>query len=250
MHLPVGGPARAAEQRRHGGRGAGPRRPRILPSHGGLPSALSAVRAKFDSADIVQSIWADLPRGFRKAGWRFAEVDHLGGFLFVATHNCLIDRVRQCQQVVDREVPLGEGRQQELLQSPKPQPGEVARANGIWERILTRSLSEHRPILALGRNGHSLAEIAGRAGLHPDSVRRIPRIIAGRLASEQEAAEAERGGLPGDPRIESDAAFVRPLRPRGILSFSRPLRAPGLDEMGRDGYSGRFLSITVTGSHP
>src|SRR4051812_41557692 len=34
-------------------------------------------RAKFDSADIVQSTWADLLRGFRESGWRFADVDHL-----------------------------------------------------------------------------------------------------------------------------------------------------------------------------
>ena len=33
-----------------------------------LPDRL---RLKFDSVDIVQSVWADLLRGFRQAGWRF-----------------------------------------------------------------------------------------------------------------------------------------------------------------------------------
>src|SRR5919107_1779189 len=58
-------------------------------------------RAKFDSADIVQSTWADLLRGFREAGWRFADADYLSGFLFIATRRRLIDRIRQHQQAVD-----------------------------------------------------------------------------------------------------------------------------------------------------
>jgi RNA polymerase sigma factor (sigma-70 family) len=148
-------------------------------------------RAKFDSADIVQSTWADLLRGFREAGWRFADVDHLSGFLFVATRNRLIDRMRQYRQAVHREVPLEEGHQQELLPSPKPRPIEVAQANEMWERILTVCSLEHRSILVLRRKGHSLAEIAGRTGLHPDSVRRVLRNIARRVAFEQKAAEAE-----------------------------------------------------------
>src|SRR5919112_5286211 len=82
-------------------------------------------RAKFDSADVVQSTWADLLRGFREAGWRFTDVDHLSGFLFVATRNRLIDRIRQYQKAVEREVPLGEGLRPELPPSPRPRPSEV-----------------------------------------------------------------------------------------------------------------------------
>ena len=29
------------------------------------------LRPKFDSTDIVQSVWADMVTGFRSAGWRF-----------------------------------------------------------------------------------------------------------------------------------------------------------------------------------
>src|SRR6516164_2611617 len=35
------------------------------------------LRPKFDSVDVVQSVWADLLEGFRTAGWRFADADHL-----------------------------------------------------------------------------------------------------------------------------------------------------------------------------
>src|SRR5262245_58550659 len=71
-------------------------------------------RAKFDSADIVNSTWADVLRGFRDAGWRFIDVDHLRGFLFIATRNRLIDRIRQHQKAVGCEEPLDEGDRQPI----------------------------------------------------------------------------------------------------------------------------------------
>ena len=143
------------------------------------------LRAKFDSADIVQSVWADVLRGFREAGWRFTDADHLRGFLFVATRNRLIDRVRQHQKAVEREEPFGEGDRQHSLPSPQPRPSEVVQAADLWERILAHCPPEHRPILGLRRQGYSLAEIAERTGLHPDSVRRILRTLARQLAFER-----------------------------------------------------------------
>ncbi len=43
-----------------------------------LPAQL---RSKFDSHDVVQSVWADLLHGFRESGWRFADAAHLKAFL-------------------------------------------------------------------------------------------------------------------------------------------------------------------------
>jgi RNA polymerase sigma factor (sigma-70 family) len=142
----------------------------------------AALRAKFDPADIVQSVWADLLRGFREAGWRFIDADHLRGFLFVATRNRLIDRTRQHQKAVQREERLGEGDRQQFLPSSQPRPSEIAQADDLWERIVAQCPAEHRPILRLKRDGYSLAEIAERTGLHPDSVRRILRTLARQLA--------------------------------------------------------------------
>src|SRR5215470_3953016 len=106
-----------------------------------LPATL---RAKFDPADILQSVWADVLCGFREAGWRFTDADHLRGFLFVATRNRLIDRVRQHQKAVEREEPLGEGDQQQFLPSPQPCPSEVAQAGDVWQRIVAHCPAEHR----------------------------------------------------------------------------------------------------------
>lgn len=144
-----------------------------------LPAPL---RAKFDSSDILQSVWADVLHGFREAGWRFVDADHLRGFLFVATRNRLIDRVRQHQKSLGREQRLGEDDRTLVLPSPEPRPSEVAWAGELWQRMLAHCPPDHRPILGLKRQGYSLAEIAERTGLHPDSVRRILRTLARQMA--------------------------------------------------------------------
>ena len=96
----------------------------------------ASFRAKFDSADILQSVWADVLRGVREAGWRFIDADHLRGFLFIATRNRLIDRMRQHQKAVEYEEPLGEGDGPDLLPSPQPCPSDIAQAEDLWQRIL------------------------------------------------------------------------------------------------------------------
>jgi RNA polymerase sigma-70 factor (ECF subfamily) len=143
------------------------------------------LRAKFDSADILQSVWTDLLRGFREAAWRFRDADHLRGFLFVATRNRLIDRVRQYQKSVEREERLRDADQTQFLRSAQPRPSEVAEADELWDRILAHCPPEHHRLLGFRRQGFSLAEIAARTGLHEDSIRRILRTLARRLAFEE-----------------------------------------------------------------
>ncbi len=139
-------------------------------------------RAKFDSTDILQSVWADALRGFRDAGWRFVDADHLRGFLFVATRNRMIDRVRQHSTALQREEPLDNGDRQGIASSTQPRPSELAQAADVWAQIQAQCAVEHRPILELKRQGFTLAEIAERVDLHPDSVRRILRTLARQLA--------------------------------------------------------------------
>jgi RNA polymerase sigma-70 factor (ECF subfamily) len=147
-----------------------------------------ALRTRLDPSDIIQSVWADLLRGFREAGWRFSDADHLRGFLYVATRNRLMDRIRQHRKTVAREQPLGVGDEQPFLPSAQPRPSEFAQADDLWQRILVHCPPEHRPLLELKREGYSLAEIAERTGLHADSVRRILRTLARQLAFEQTPA--------------------------------------------------------------
>src|SRR5437867_2477798 len=140
------------------------------------------LRAKFDSTDILQSVWADVIRGFREAGWRFVDADHLRGFLFVATRNRLIDRIRQHKRSAEREEPLDDGERRHDPPSPEPRPSELVQADELCDRIMARCPPEHRPIIWFRQHGYSLAEIAERTRLHPDSVRRILRTLARQMA--------------------------------------------------------------------
>jgi RNA polymerase sigma-70 factor (ECF subfamily) len=146
------------------------------------------LRTKFDSTDIVQSVWVDMLRGFRTSGRRFPSAGHLRAFLVRATHNRFIDRLRQQrgalegQQVVEN---LDVG-----ASSPEPRPSEVAQANDLWDRMLALCPPAHRQVLQLKREGLTLAEIGARAGLHPDSVRRILRDLARELAVRPVGTEA------------------------------------------------------------
>jgi RNA polymerase sigma-70 factor (ECF subfamily) len=144
------------------------------------------LRQKFDSADILQSVWVDLLRGFRERGWRFADADQLRGFLFVATRNRVIDRSRKCQNA-SREESLGDDERPGKLVSSQPRPSETVQADDLWKQLLANCPPDHRPVLYLRREGHSLAEIAVRTGLHRDSVRRILRTLAGNVAFGQRA---------------------------------------------------------------
>lgn len=141
-------------------------------------------RSKFDSADVIQSVWTDLLRGFREAGWCFQDADQLRGFLYVATRNRVLDRIRQHRRAVQRHVALGDDGPERPVRSALPSPSELVQVEELWERIVARCPAEHRPILSLRRQGYSVAEIAAQTGLHADSVRRILRTLARQLAFE------------------------------------------------------------------
>jgi RNA polymerase sigma-70 factor (ECF subfamily) len=147
-----------------------------------LPDRL---RAKFDSVDVVQSVWADVVHGCREAGWRFPDVDHLRAFLVRLTRNRFIDRLRQHHTAVEREQPLGSTDPEELPKAPQPRPSEVVQADELWQQMLTLCPPAHHQILRLKRQGLPVAEIATRTGLHEDSIHRILRNLARELALKQ-----------------------------------------------------------------
>jgi RNA polymerase sigma-70 factor (ECF subfamily) len=151
------------------------------------------LRAKFDSVDIVQSVWADVLRGFREAGWRFADAAHLRAFLVRLTHDRFIDRLRQHRRAVERERSLAESKWEEMLVAQDPQPSEFVRADELWQEMLDLCPPEHREVLRLKREGIVTPEIAARVGLHEGSVRRILCSLARRLARRHgEAAGGRR----------------------------------------------------------
>ncbi len=147
-----------------------------------LPGRL---RAKFDSIDVVQSVWADVLSGFRDAGWRFADEAHLRAFLVKLTRHRFIDHLRRNRTAVARERPLGELVADDEPLARSPSPSEQVQAHELFERMLTLCPAAHREIVELRLRGMAVAEIAVQTGLHVGSVHRIFQDLACRVAVER-----------------------------------------------------------------
>jgi RNA polymerase sigma-70 factor (ECF subfamily) len=147
-----------------------------------LPARL---RAKFDSMDVVQSVWADVLRGFREAGWRFADEAHLRAFLVKLTRNRFIDQLRRHRTAVARERPLGELAPANEPLSQLPSPSELVQAEELGQRMLALCSPAHREIVRLRMRGIPVSEIATRSGLHVGSVHRILQDLACRVAVDR-----------------------------------------------------------------
>ena len=137
----------------------------------------ASMRAKFDSQDVVQSVWADLWHGFQQAGWKFSDSDHLRAFLVRITKNRLIDRLRYVrrrgeQPIADEETPMCDA----------PTPSHNAEAGELWERLLAICPPKHHELLRMKRDGATLDQLAKKTGLHASSIRRILYDLARRFA--------------------------------------------------------------------
>ncbi len=143
------------------------------------------LRTKFDSMDVVQSVWADLLRAYRAKGWQFHDRDHLRAFLARVTYNHFLIQCRRHRTAIRRERPMPDCESPALPASSQPRPSQVVQAVELWETILEDCSPAHGEILRLKRQGLSLAEIASRTGLHEGSVRRILYDLARRMAADR-----------------------------------------------------------------
>ncbi|HUY87120.1 MAG TPA: RNA polymerase sigma factor [Pirellulales bacterium] len=157
-----------------------------------------ALRSKFDSEDVVLSVWTDLLDGFRTGRWNFQTAAELRAFLITATRRRLIDRVRQHRRAIERERTLGGEEDALQVASGSAGPSAVARGNELWRQLQALCPPAHRELLSLKRQGLPLAEIAARTGLHASSVRRILYDLAKRLAAAQAPVSHQQQGLAPD----------------------------------------------------
>jgi RNA polymerase sigma factor (sigma-70 family) len=142
-------------------------------------------RARFDSIDIVHSVWLRLLPGLRAGRWRFTDVRELRAFLVRATRNHLINRIRRAVRELSRDR-AGAGRPA----ADDPGAGGGAEEEELWQQLLSLCPPAHHELLRLKREGVPLAEIAARTGLHPSSVRRILYDLMRRLRAGQDADPA------------------------------------------------------------
>jgi RNA polymerase sigma factor (sigma-70 family) len=139
------------------------------------------LRTKFDSSDVVQSVWADLLVGIQGRGWHFADRAHLQAFLVRLMKNRFIDLCRKHAPALAHEQRLADNELAEIVAADLPRPSEVAQGNELWERILALCPANHRELVQMKLKGLTANEIAARTGLHPNSVRRILVELAQRL---------------------------------------------------------------------
>ncbi len=152
-----------------------------------LPGPL---RAKFDSIDVVQSVWVHVLHALRAGVWQVGDRARLRALLVTVARRRLVSRYRHHRTALERE-DRG-GADLEALPAPRQaRPSEVAQAGELWERMLALCPPEHHEVLRLRRQGLLLADIAARTGLHEGSVRRILRRLARDLALAQEPLPAD-----------------------------------------------------------
>jgi RNA polymerase sigma-70 factor (ECF subfamily) len=151
-----------------------------------LPDRL---RAKFDSVDVVQSVWVHVLHGLRRTAWHFADKDDLKNLLVTVTRRRLVSRYRHHHPALDREQ-RGSADLDAVPATRQPRPSEIAQAGELWERMLALCPPAYHDLLRLKRQGLSLDEIAAQTGLHEGSVRRILRRLSRQLACQKEPLAA------------------------------------------------------------
>ncbi len=148
------------------------------------------LRAKFDSTDVVQSVWVQVVRRLGRDGWSVDDEARLRALLATIARRRLLTRVRQLSADVATERPTG-AEAEAVPDDSRHRPSEVVQAEELWTTMLDLCPPEHHPVLILRREGLPLAEIAGRTGLHEGSVRRILRRLSRELAMRVGSASPE-----------------------------------------------------------
>lgn len=145
------------------------------------------LRAKFDSMDVVQSVWADVLNRPSASHREFKDAVHLKAFLVRLTRNRFVDFCRRHRTPLERERPLAELEGGRTPPSSADRPSQVVQAKELWADLLKICSPAHRPVLELRRRGLSCAEIAAQTGLHEGSVRRILADLSRRYDASKDA---------------------------------------------------------------
>ena len=159
-------------------------------ARGKLPRAL---QSRFDSMDIVQSIWKSFFAKDAPVPEKFENSRHFLGYLAGMARNKVFEEHRRQTQTrkydMGREEPLYVRRgDQEIVREVRatgPSPSQAAQANDRLAQILRGRSELERRVVELRRDGLTYDEIAARLGVHEAVVRRIVEAIRARLEARQ-----------------------------------------------------------------
>src|SRR4029077_19840638 len=98
-----------------------------------LPQRL---RAKFDSGDVLQSVWASVLQGLNEDKWHFTDETHLRAFLVRLALFRFIELCRRYRASLKCERPLAET--DELGRRPAlcDRPSELMQADDVLDRLM------------------------------------------------------------------------------------------------------------------
>jgi len=153
-------------------------------------------RAKFDSSDVMQSVWTSVLEGLREECWQFTGEAHLRAFLIRLALFRFIDLCRHHRNTLGRVRSLNVVDALKVRTAPNQQPSGIVHAHELLDRLMKNCPPAHHELLRLRAAGHTLAEIAARTGFHEGSVRRIFYDLARRL-------DAQTGDVPEKPELEN-----------------------------------------------
>jgi RNA polymerase sigma-70 factor (ECF subfamily) len=149
-----------------------------------------SLQAKFDSVDVIQSVWMSVVERLRDGELRFADETHLRSFLIRLALCRFIDLCRHHRNSLGRERPLVAIASKPTPTAPGDRPTAIVRAKELLDRLMELCQPPHRDLLRLRAMGLSVAEIADRSGYHEGSIRRIFADLERRL----DAQERSEGG--------------------------------------------------------
>jgi len=156
-------------------------------------------RAKFDSSDVMQSVWTSVLQGFREECWQFTGESHLRAFLIRVALFRFIELCRHHRNALGRERSLAVVDATDIRTARNDQPNEIVQADELLDRLMKICPPAHHELLRLRAMGYPLAEIAARTGFHEGSIRRIFYDMARRLDAQD-----------GDGRGAHETEIARP----------------------------------------
>lgn len=160
------------------------------------------LRAKIDSEDMFQLVWASFFRYPERMG-RFTQSHELLRFLSVVARNKVIHGGRKYRRVqkndMSREVSLMDSSAPDWIAQQRIQsPSQVAMAKERFERMLEGLSRQHQRILCLRVAGTSYVAIAAELGLHERTVRKVVERLARKdlatLARDDGSGDSFRAG--------------------------------------------------------
>lgn len=143
-----------------------------------------SMRSLYDSTDFASDVMKSLAANFEHLD--FPSIDSLMAFLVQVAEQKVIDEYRRrhtLKRDVTRERSLlaaGEDAPQVQLPSDDPTASQLAQANEVHERLLSRVDATERTIIELKQMGYSNSDISERTGWN---IRKVQRFLKDLLDS-------------------------------------------------------------------